>query len=645
MFESNFLQPEKNRNKTKIKPDADLGDADTLAVMNQAADVAGQATLDSSHAAVREQLAQAVQELQGVADEDDKTPIAVGIDLDRYKKATFSDPKDWDNAFDGRYEMTDVLGSGGMGAVYKLEDKKFGVDRIAKVIHTERLSPESISRFESEAILAAKINHPNIVKVIDYKAPQKFDGGEQTDPVLIQEYVEGEDLKEQLSTRLLSLSQKLEIARDIQSGLTAAHKQGVIHRDIKPANILITDDGQVKIADFGLATLEKETPPIKSFWSKAKDYIASSWLFKKQEESTEKNKTRYVRPEITSANGFVGTPHYMPPEQASGLPAVKSSDTYSLGATMYQMLVGKPVFADKKSGSKSPIEYVLAQIHEQPTNPTELNPKIPQEVSDVVLQMLEKDPFKRPKDEELEERLDLLSLKYGGVQQKLAMTEIEMSSLGFIQDPKKIESSNVTKEVNDALNNELRFVKANNKVINELRSRLNEMLDVTDGLSSDPSAHADLMDAVEESAALLADATLEKPDIDFFSRTAKRLQGFSELDLRMGSDEQPRGGDVYTKSLNKYLQLETQAKRGYPTMLRRMADHHKKVLMLLTELEKRFRALRFELHPEVVVGTLGASNNQDSKEWQAVWSRYGKDIQTLQETIKERVYKLESASK
>jgi serine/threonine protein kinase len=158
----------------------------------------------------------------------------------------------------GSYEITSLLGSGGMGEVYKAKDLKLGRDLAIKALRKELASdPERLRRFEQEARAASALDHPNIITIHDIL---ESDGVHY----IVMQYVEGKTLKEVLSKEPLQPKKLFELATQIAEGLTKAHSGGIIHRDLKPANLMVTKDGFVKILDFGLAKLILPSSPRRS---------------------------------------------------------------------------------------------------------------------------------------------------------------------------------------------------------------------------------------------------------------------------------------------------------------------------------------------------------------------------------------------
>jgi predicted Ser/Thr protein kinase len=255
------------------------------------------------------------------------------------------------------------LGQGGMGAVYLAHHPGLNRAVAIKVLPGDLAArPEFKERFFREARLAARLEHPNVVQVHDV-------GEEQGVHYIAMQYVEGKSLDAILKDKKkLALNEALAITKRVAVALSAAAKLGIVHRDIKPHNILISKDGVVKVADFGLA---------------------------KDDDS---NKS------ISEPGAIMGTPYYMSPEQAKGEKVDHRGDIYSLGATLYHMLSGRRLFE-----GGTPVSIVMKQINEEPMPIREIEPAIPEPVEAILVKMIQKEPDRRfASAEELVKALDAL---------------------------------------------------------------------------------------------------------------------------------------------------------------------------------------------------------------------------------------------
>ncbi len=269
----------------------------------------------------------------------------------------------------GHYETTSLLGSGGMGEVYRAKDHKLGRDVAIKVLREELASdPERLRRFEQEARSASALNHPNIITIYDIHLRQGYGGQvgkHDSTPYIAMEYVEGRTLREMLSEGPLPTKKLLQLATQIAEGLAKAHTAGIIHRDLKPENLMVTSDGYVKILDFGLAKLMPE----------AVDYGS--------EEAT-------VSRELTRAGVILGTVGYMSPEQASGRPLDHRSDQFSFGSILYEMATGKIAFKRETAA-----QMLAAIIEGEPEPVAKVNPNVHPHLRVIVGRCLEKHPQER----------------------------------------------------------------------------------------------------------------------------------------------------------------------------------------------------------------------------------------------------------
>ena len=251
--------------------------------------------------------------------------------------------------FARRYQIIEELGTGGMGRVFRVVDRKLDEEIALKLIRPEIARNRStVERFASELKLARHVVHRNVARMFDLNE-------EASVPFITMEYVRGENLKRLIrKVGRLAPGQAIPIACQICDGLAEAHRLGIVHRDLKPQNVMIDEDGQAKIMDFGLALL-----------------VAAGG----------------------AGDGPVsrsGTPAYISPEQIRGMPADGRADLYSLGVLIYEMLTGRTPFT-----ALSVEDLVAKHLHEPPRDPREINPGISPELARVVMKCLEKEPDAR----------------------------------------------------------------------------------------------------------------------------------------------------------------------------------------------------------------------------------------------------------
>ena len=249
----------------------------------------------------------------------------------------------------GRYKVAKKLGEGGKGIVFKAEDTRLGRTVAIKVIKSEGLDQESFARFEQEAKATAGLSHPNIVAIYDI-------GQEGESHYLILEFVDGPNLSGLIRSQpggRCDAATTLRIGSQVCQALEYAHSRGILHRDIKPENIMITTTGLPKLMDFGLARA-------------------------------------LGGPNLTQRGVIVGTPAYLPPEQALGKRSDARSDLYSLGCVLYEMVTGTPPFRGDE-----PVKVIFSHINDLPVMPRKLAPDIPPGLEQVILRLLAKDPDQR----------------------------------------------------------------------------------------------------------------------------------------------------------------------------------------------------------------------------------------------------------
>ena len=262
----------------------------------------------------------------------------------------------------GTYEVTGLLGEGGMGEVYRARDTKLDRDVALKVLpqaFTE--DPTRLTRFEREAKVLASLNHPNICTVHDI-------GEHEGRPFIVMEVVQGDTLQQQLSTGPLPQRRVIDFGMQLADALDAAHAEGVIHRDIKPANIVVNDRGHTKVLDFGLAKL---TPSGDVHPGSAAQFAAPT----------------IDAVELTQPRSAVGTVAYMSPEQARGEGLDRRTDLFSLGAVLYEMVTGQRAFP----GQSTAVVFD-AILNRDPVPPTSFAVEMPARLAEIISNALEKDP-------------------------------------------------------------------------------------------------------------------------------------------------------------------------------------------------------------------------------------------------------------
>ena len=257
------------------------------------------------------------------------------------------------------YRIESKLGEGGMGVVYKARDTSLGRTVAIKILSPDRISdPTRKERFAQEAKAASALNHPNIVTVHDIRS----DGGVD---FIVMECVEGSTLEDWIGPKRLRTRELLQYAVQIADALASAHAAGILHRDLKPSNVMVTNDGRVKVLDFGLAKLLETEEPMPD------------------------GATQTIR-NLTEEGMVAGTTAYMSPEQAEGRKLDARSDIFSFGTVLYEMITGQRPFAGPSRAA------ILSRIlRDNPKPPREIVPSVSAELEKVVLRCLRKDPSRR----------------------------------------------------------------------------------------------------------------------------------------------------------------------------------------------------------------------------------------------------------
>jgi serine/threonine-protein kinase len=265
-----------------------------------------------------------------------------------------------------RYELDELVGSGGMSSVYKAHDSLLERNVAIKLLHEHfGRDAEQVERFRREARSVAQLSHPNIVTVIDRG---ERDGREY----IVFEYVEGENLKQLVLRGALPVRRSLEIGIEVARGLSFAHRQGLIHRDVKPQNVLIPDGGEAKVTDFGIA--------------RSIDVHG-----------------------LTQTGSVLGTSHYIAPEQARGGVVDERTDVYALGAVLYELLTGSVPYEGDNF-----VSVALKHVHDEIPAVAQLRPDVSPRLNAAVLKAMAKEPASRFRSmEELEGELEACRAELG----------------------------------------------------------------------------------------------------------------------------------------------------------------------------------------------------------------------------------------
>jgi beta-lactam-binding protein with PASTA domain/tRNA A-37 threonylcarbamoyl transferase component Bud32 len=291
----------------------------------------------------------------------------------------------------GRYEIHEAIGYGGMAEVHRGRDVRLGRDVAVKVLRSDLArDPSFQNRFRREAQAAAGLNHPSIVAVYDTGEDPGLSDGDAPAPYIVMEFVEGRTLREVLKSEgQLPARRAMEVTAEVCSALDFSHRSGIVHRDIKPANVMITNNGAVKVMDFGIARA-------------LADDAAT----------------------MTSTSAVIGTAQYLSPEQARGESVDARSDVYSTGCLLYELITGHPPFT-----GDSPVAVAYQHVRETALVPSSANPNIPRALDSIVMKALAKNALNRYQTAG-EMRSDLLRAIAGQpVEAESVMTDEERTQL------------------------------------------------------------------------------------------------------------------------------------------------------------------------------------------------------------------------
>ncbi|MEY4206626.1 MAG: hypothetical protein RL255_463 [Actinomycetota bacterium] len=304
---------------------------------------------------------------------------------------------------DGRYKLNRIVASGGMATIYAATDLRLDRTIAVKIMHPHLAQDEKfVERFIREAKAAASLSHPNIVAVLD----QGWNQGGTPCVFIVMELIEGSTLRDYLFEQgPASVEQTLQMLMPVASALAAAHKMGIVHRDIKPENILVSKEGRIKIADFGLA----------------RGALLGTTL-------------------TAESSVILGSVSYLSPEQVQRGVADSRSDIYSLGIVLFELLTGT-----KPYQGEDPVQIAIRHVNDRVPAPSSINPAIPKEIDELVLSATDVNPDKRPKDgAEFFDQLRALSEKIDPRKRQLSL-ELDLPPMPIKQPIRERESRKKSK--------------------------------------------------------------------------------------------------------------------------------------------------------------------------------------------------------
>jgi serine/threonine-protein kinase len=296
----------------------------------------------------------------------------------------------------GRYQVGSLIGRGGMADVFEGIDLRLGRKIAIKLLKSDLANDESFeSRFAQEAQASAKMAHPTIVRIYDAGEEISTDtnGNVRKTPFIVMEYVKGKLLRDLMHERKLTSAEATSYAKGVLTALEYSHRAGIIHRDIKASNIMVTEEGQVKVMDFGIARAISDSSATQAHTS-----------------------------------GIVGTAQYFSPEQARGEAVDARTDLYSTGVLLYEMLAGRPPFKGDTA-----VSVAYQHVSEKVTPPSAHNPEITAELDQVVLNALAKDRDERFQSAE-EFRDHLMAASMGQAMEKASPKTTAMTTVAPVQE-------------------------------------------------------------------------------------------------------------------------------------------------------------------------------------------------------------------
>jgi serine/threonine protein kinase len=435
----------------------------------------------------------------------------------------------------GPYRIIKQLGQGGMASVFKAYHPALDRFVAIKVLHPAfKEDPNFLSRFQREARVVARLEHPHIVPIYDFAE-------HEGQPYLVMKYIEGVTLKARLAEKPLSKNEAIEIIDAIGSALSYAHEQGVLHRDIKPSNILLSPDGGIYLADFGLARIAE---------------AGASTL---------------------SKDVMLGTPQYISPEQAKGLGNLdEGTDVYSLGVVLYEIVVGRVPF-----NADTPFSIIHDHIYTELPPPSQVNPHVPPRVEAVLMKALEKERAGRYADVAslvAAFRTAVLGLEGAQAEPISTTKKLDMAPTQVAEPANPIPQANAGDAVvSGGVENKLKSARKRWPwVVAGIGITLVCLLAFliqasrADKANGSPVSTSDPLTAEQVDVPTLEPALLQNPD-RHFERANLLLDGERPL---LAVEEFIRAGELYLRQ-NQFTEAATSFWRAYqasPTVLQRTRD-------------------------------------------------------------------------